>query len=38
MATSNGAADTSAFEETADRIWELTEKLIELAKETSQSP
>ena len=37
MATSNTAADTSAFEETATRIRELNEKLIQLAKESGQS-
>ena len=37
MATSNTAADTSAFEETANRIRELNEKLIQLAKESGQS-
>jgi hypothetical protein len=37
MATSNTAADTIAFEETANRIRELNEKLIQLAKESGQS-
>ena len=37
MATSNGAADTSAFEETANRIRGLIEKLIQLATETGPS-
>jgi hypothetical protein len=37
MATSNSAADTSAFEETANRIRELNENLIQLAKESGQS-
>ena len=31
MATENTAADTSAFEETANRIRELNENLIQLA-------
>ena len=37
MATKNSAASTSAFEETANRIRELNEKLIQLAKESGQS-
>lgn len=37
MATKNTAADTSAFEDTASRIRELNEKLIQLAKESGQS-
>jgi hypothetical protein len=37
VATKNSAAGTSAFEETANRIRELNEKLIELAKESGQS-
>ena len=37
MATNNTAADTSAFEDTASRIRELNEKLIQLAKESGQS-
>ena len=37
MATKNSAAGTSAFEETANRIRELNEKLIQLAKESGQS-
>jgi len=36
MATSNPAADTSAFEETANRIRELNEKLIQLANPAGQ--
>ena len=38
MATSNTAGDTSAFEQTATRIRELNEKLIQLAKDSGQSP
>ena len=37
MATKNTAADTSAVEDTASRIRELNEKLIQLAKESGQS-
>jgi hypothetical protein len=37
MATSNTAGDTSAFEQTATRIRELNEKLIQLAKDSGQS-
>ena len=37
MATSNSAADTSAFEQTATRVRELNEKLIQLAKESGQN-
>lgn len=37
MATKNSAAGTSAVEETANRIRELNEKLIQLAKESGQS-
>ena len=37
MATSDTAADTGAVEDTADRIRELNEKLIQLAKESGQS-
>jgi hypothetical protein len=37
VATKNTAADTRAFEETANRIRELNEKLIQLAKESGQS-
>ena len=37
MATSTTAADTNAFEETANRIRELNENLIQLAKESGQS-
>jgi hypothetical protein len=37
MATSNSAVDASTFEETADRIRELNEKLIQLAKESGQN-
>jgi hypothetical protein len=37
MATSTTAADTSAFEDTASRIRELNENLIQLAKESGQS-
>ena len=37
MATKNTAADTSAVEDTANRIRELNEKLIQLAKESGQS-
>ena len=37
MATSTTAADTNAFEDTANRIRELNENLIQLAKESGQS-
>jgi hypothetical protein len=37
MATKTTAADTSAFEDTANRIRELNENLIQLAKESGQS-
>jgi hypothetical protein len=37
VATKNTAADTSAVEDTASRIRELNEKLIQLAKESGQS-
>jgi hypothetical protein len=37
VATKNSAAGTSAVEETANRIRELNEKLIQLAKESGQS-
>jgi hypothetical protein len=37
MATSNTGGDTSAFDETATRIRELNEKLIQLTKESGQS-
>jgi hypothetical protein len=37
VATKNSATGTSAFEETANRIRELNEKLIQLAKESGQS-
>ena len=37
MATKNTAADTSAFEDTANRIRELNEKLLQLGKESGQS-
>ena len=37
MATKNSAAGTSGVEETANRIRELNEKLIQLAKESGQS-
>ena len=37
MATSDTAADTSVFDETANRIRELNEKLIQLAKESGQN-
>jgi hypothetical protein len=37
VATKNTAADTSAVEDTASRIRELNEKLIQLAKESGQN-
>jgi hypothetical protein len=37
VATKNSAAGTSGVEETANRIRELNEKLIQLAKESGQS-
>ena len=37
MATKTIAADTNASEDTANRIRELNEKLIQLAKESGQS-
>jgi hypothetical protein len=37
VATSDTAADTGGFEQTANRIRELNEKLIQLAKESGQS-
>lgn len=37
MATKNSAAGTSAVDETANRIRELNENLIQLAKESGQS-
>jgi len=37
VATANSATDKSTFEETAKRIRELNEKLIQLAKESGQA-